>query len=578
MEMRKGLYIVLSVVALYLVLPVNTVSAQATEALFAGGDVSIFKCLTSTDCNALGEWIAVTGYASGANDFAVDTVNGVIYAGTSNSGIILRCILSTDCDATAEWTTAYDTASTSIESILFDPINNVLYAGSGSGGDDGIIYRCATSSGCDTGATDWSAVLNTSGDIIQDIILDTTNNVLYANNALTFGGGSVVYRCPTSTGCDTSGEWTATFSGTAAGDNLYEMGYDATNSVLYAAGYDATGAELWRCNVATTSCDENGDWTKPRSVASTNFVSILIANGVLYVGRDFTDNIDRCLLTDGCDETGDFTTYSLPSTGTNVYALTYDPTASVLYAGTGSAGIIYRCLASSGCDAGTDWTAVADTTDGIILEIAWVQMSSPPNAITDLSCVASGVAGSTFLRFTTPTGATNPYTVKYSTTNITDDTTFNAATTLTQSWPVGTVGASQQQFVSGLSPGQSYFFNIKAASTLQSAISNTVYCLATVPVTTTQATDSSQGSVTPDTPETIPEGTSGSTPGSSVTLELQPTTLGQTNPSTIVTFSVPHLNPTTQTEIRENILVLQTYLVNFLQQLIKALQAQLSAQ
>src|SRR3989344_1604242 len=133
--MRKGLYIVLSVVALYLVLPINTVSAQATEALF-------------------------------------------------------------------------------------------------SGGDDGIIYRCAASAGCDTGATDWSAVLNTSGDIIQDIILDTTNNVLYANNVLTFGGGSIVYRCPTSTGCDTSGEWTATFSGTAAGDNLYEMGYDATNSVL----------------------------------------------------------------------------------------------------------------------------------------------------------------------------------------------------------------------------------------------------------------------------------------------------------------------------------------------------------
>jgi len=562
-------------VALYLVLPINTVSAQATEALFAGGDVSIFKCLTSTDCDTVGEWVAVTGYSSGANDFAVDTVNGVIYAGTSNSGIILRCILSTDCDATAEWTTAYDTASTTIESMFFDPVNNVLYAGSGSGGDDGIIYRCPTSTGCDSGATDWSIVLNTSGDIIQDIILDTNNNVLYANNSLTFGGGSIVYRCATSTGCDTGGEWITSFNGDTANDNLYEMGFDATNSVIYTAGYDATGAELWRCDVTATSCDENGDWTKPRSVGSTNFVSILIANGILYVGRDFTDAIDRCLLSSDCDVTGDFSTYTLPSTGTNVYALTYDPTASILYAGTGNAGIIYRCLASSDCDAGTDWTAVADTGDSIILEIIWVQMSSPPTAIADLSCLSSGQAGSVFLRWATPTGSTDPYTVKYSVTNITNDATFGAATTFSQVWPVGAVGVLQQQLVTGLTPNQSYFFNMKAANTIQSAISNTVSCVsppAPSSSSSAQQTDTGQS----NQGMTTQEGDAG-TASEEVSGESEDKQSESQGPATTTSFQVPHINPTTSSEIQENIEVLQGYLINLLKQLLAVLTAQLQA-
>jgi hypothetical protein len=76
----------------------------------------------------------------------VDTTNGVLYAGSNNSGIIYRCALSTACDAAGDWTTSYDSAASTIYSLAVDTTNNVLYAGSGSGG---IIYRCALSTACD---------------------------------------------------------------------------------------------------------------------------------------------------------------------------------------------------------------------------------------------------------------------------------------------------------------------------------------------------------------------------------------------------------------------------------------------
>lgn len=367
--------------------------AASPRAFFAGGNASIFKCLYSTGCDSAADWVAVTGFAVGANDFAVDATNDTIY-GAGIDGIIYRCVLSTGCDATAEWTVSYDTPNTSLESVVFDTLNNILYVGVGSGGDDGIIYRCPTSNSCNE-AGDWSAVLNTAGDAIQDIVFDSVNNVLYANNRLTFGGGSVIYRCPTNTGCDVAGEWTATFSGTAAGDSLWEIGFDETNRVLYAAGFDAAGGELWRCDITATSCDQNGDWTKPLTAAGTNFVSVLVdfLNGILYVGDDTADTVRRCNITaDACDAAGDFTNYTLPSTGTNVYGLAMDATGDALYAGTGDSGIIYKCPTSSSCDASGDWFVARDTADTYIADIILQRATDYTNSGAAAAIVSRGDA------------------------------------------------------------------------------------------------------------------------------------------------------------------------------------------
>ncbi|MEZ4195137.1 MAG: hypothetical protein R3B53_01935 [Candidatus Paceibacterota bacterium] len=63
---------------------------------------------------------------------AVDSANGVLYAGSGNSGIIYRCALSTGCDSSGDFTEAYDSPALYIYSLTIDSVNGVLYAGSGS--------------------------------------------------------------------------------------------------------------------------------------------------------------------------------------------------------------------------------------------------------------------------------------------------------------------------------------------------------------------------------------------------------------------------------------------------------------
>lgn len=334
-----------------------------TAALFAGTADDVYKCLVSTNCDIDGEWTEIFGSRSAVTDFAVDTINNVIYL-VAAGDTVERCVLSTGCDAPAEWTLAFkDPGSIFFESIVFDSVNGVLYAG----GESGRLYRCTVSTGCDGGVPEWPLVLDTAESTIQDIILDTNNNVLYANSRGAFVG-SVVYRCPTSTGCDVAGDWATSFNGIAASDSLYEMVFDSANSVIYASGFDFPGAELWRCDVTATSCDANSDWTKPYSLLTTNFVSVLITNGVLYFGEDTSGagglRINRCQLSSGCDQQTDFSNYSIIGVGSYIYAIGYDPISSSLYAGTGSFATMYRCPLSSSCDAGADWILMADKPDG----------------------------------------------------------------------------------------------------------------------------------------------------------------------------------------------------------------------
>jgi len=187
----------------------------------------------------LGDWVTVSGYTSGAVSFTRDTLNQVIYAGGDN-GTIYRCIASTGCVNSTDWTVSYATPTTSIESLVFDPVNNVLYAGSGS---NAIIYRCATSTGC-TISANWTTAYDTPGTAIESIVLDSVNNVLYANSRYNFGGGSIIYRCPTSTGCGSSINWTPTFNGTASNNSLWDLAYDSANHVLYGAGFDFSFASI----------------------------------------------------------------------------------------------------------------------------------------------------------------------------------------------------------------------------------------------------------------------------------------------------------------------------------------------
>lgn len=100
--------------------------------------------------------------------------------------------------------------------------------------------------------------------------------------------------------------------------------------------------------------------------------------------------------------------------------------------------------------------ALASGTDAAHIIIA------APVAINDLTCEASGQAGAIWLRWTTPAGASISYTVKHALAAMTSDGEFNAGTTFSQSWSVGTVGSATQQLVTGLNPNTRYYFSVKS--------------------------------------------------------------------------------------------------------------------
>ena len=196
------------------------------------------------------------------------------------------------------------------------------------------------------------------------------------------------------------------------------------------------------------------------------------------------------------------------------------------------AGVSFRILTgvTNPAVAGTSGTFTIMTnaaTEAAQAGIAGVLIT--PAAVANLSCISSGSAGSVFLRWATPAGATAAYTAKYSVATINSNGTFNAATTFAQTWATGDVGVTQQQLVTILNPGTLYFFNLKAggANASISPISNTVFCTAPTAASGTSGTSDALkpvstitapiagGGIQSGTPYTI-KGTSSDTGGSSV--------------------------------------------------------------
>lgn len=102
-----------------------------------------------------------------------------------------------------------------------------------------------------------------------------------------------------------------------------------------------------------------------------------------------------------------------------------------------------------------------------------------PDAITDLS--ATVYNNDVLLSFTESgddgtTGQASQYDVRYSTTAITNDTEFNAATQATSFFPPGLPGEPSSILIPGLTPDQQYYFAVKTGDEVPnwSAMSNVV--------------------------------------------------------------------------------------------------------
>jgi hypothetical protein len=124
-------------------------------------------------------------------------------------------------------------------------------------------------------------------------------------------------------------------------------------------------------------------------------------------------------------------------------------------------GIVNHATAADTYTVTIDTTTADDELLATVTTDAF-EILDAPVAISDLTCESSGQAGAIWLRWTTPVGASISYTVKHALAAITNDVEFDAGTTFTQSWAVGTSGSSVQQLVTGLNPNTRYYFSVKS--------------------------------------------------------------------------------------------------------------------
>jgi hypothetical protein len=131
--------------------------------------------------------------------------------------------------------------------------------------------------------------------------------------------------------------------------------------------------------------------------------------------------------------------------------------------------------------------------------------TTPPATINDLEASVGSQQGQVILGWTAPgdddnTGAAASYVVKYATSEITDATWNSAGTAPNPGFPE-TAGTTETYALSGLTPGEHYFFAVRAYDEEQnsSAVSNSPASFATgikVPQPTATTTDEDNQSVT----------------------------------------------------------------------------------
>ena len=296
------------------------------------------------------------------DEYAEDTANDVLYAGTTaDGGVLVRCPLSTKCDSSSEYTVATTTNSDTLDAVLIDTTNSVLYVTGNQyawSPAAGYVYRCALATGCDDGA-DFAVATSTAVGKMGSMVIDPANQVLYIADAYTpdeaMNTTGKIYRCALSTGCDDGADFTISTSSSFQG--MYDLAIDEVNDVLYvsASGYSDNGS-VYRC-VLSSGCDTWSDFTEAYDVGTNLLKAVVVdtVNDVLYVagsgGSDY-----RCDLSTNCDASGDFT--SISEFGTD--ALYVDSVNEVLY----SDG--YYCNLSSNCDSDNDFAALNITAASVI--------------------------------------------------------------------------------------------------------------------------------------------------------------------------------------------------------------------
>jgi hypothetical protein len=331
---------------------------ESSELIFAvaysnNNPPTIYRCATSTGCDASGDWSAIfTGSTAGWEDRSIkmvlDSTNHVLYARENGKVRMNRCDIANstgNCDDASDWT-YYDNVAwdyTTLGSMEIDPIGQKLYVASFA---KGISY-CSLSSGCDDGS-DWQkyTISDSNGDVNPtSFVYDTESQaLLFAGHV--DGSNSYMYRCLSSTNCDASGDWTSSKFYTGSGGSVDDLAFDSANGFIYAATKHGI---LYQCDASACFSSWNAIALGTQfSETIINSVFYQAGSSTLYAGTTDDGLILTCdpETTSNCATATDWTTnYNFAETA--ILSIAADTTDNVLYAGSSTNGKIYRKVLSA---------------------------------------------------------------------------------------------------------------------------------------------------------------------------------------------------------------------------------------
>jgi len=283
------------------------------------------------------------------------------------------------------------------ESVLSLATNgtDVLYAGLGTGANDGDVWRYKSGSWAQIGGD--GTYSGWAGNAFNGVYsLAVSGTTVYAGLG-TGGNMGQVWVC---TNCETSPSWGGSrlggYSGTARGwGNGYEVVYSMTivgGNPVVGLGSGAGDGEVWHC---TASCTTPGSasWTKRggdgtgasgQSWGSAEYILSMASNGnTIYVGTGINTSTDAnvwsCDTSGSCDNTTGWTKLgSSADFGTDkegVYSIANN--GSTLYVGTGSSSAngddeVYRYDGSwtkiGGDNLNSGWNATHNSVRALVVD------------------------------------------------------------------------------------------------------------------------------------------------------------------------------------------------------------------
>ncbi len=327
-------------------------------------------------------------------------------------------------------------------------------------------------------SNNWSAISNlpSNSQMIGTLVLQNGLTV----NGSTYSGAQDTYMDASAVTTKYDGTTYLQIAGNGGGTNRrrpiveFSLSCLPTNSLISQAtlylyaytneGHDASGGYYGAYHVFTTWSAPAVSWNMP---------------WVQYGGSDI-DTLDG---------------QTAKQTTSNVwYAIDVTSRVQSFLTGSANNGWTIKCTDESKMN--QDWFYACEYTGDPTLRpklvLVDVPDTTPPAAVTNLA-TSSPTGNSITLSWTAPgddgnTGTATTYDIRYATSQITNDTQFNAATHCTSGVPApATAGTNQNYTVTGLSPTTTYYFAMKTAdevpnwSTISNSPSGTTTALDVTP-------------------------------------------------------------------------------------------------